>query len=39
MKVLKLTLAPSNPTRVKILSAILAVLVIAEIVLKLTYFH
>jgi hypothetical protein len=36
---MKITLTPSNPRRVKILSAILAVLIVAEIVLKLTYFH
>lgn len=35
----KITLTPSKPGRVKVLSAILSVLVIAELVLKLTYFH
>lgn len=35
----KVTLTPSKPSRVKALSTLLGILVIAEIVLKLTYFH
>jgi|GEM_PF-2895153 len=35
----KILLKSSNPTRVKVLSAILGLLIITEIILKLTYFH
>ena len=35
----KIILTPSNPSRVKLLSTILGILIIAEVVYKLTYFH